>query len=77
MHDEATFRVVFTLLLPLVCPVADAVTVVVSVPDVWPLAALAVRVMALLVAPAARVTEEEPSVEALKLVVLLSEAVSV
>ena len=66
-----------TLLLSSVCPAADAFTVVVSAPDVWPLAALTVRVMALLVAPAARITEEDPSVDELKLVVLLSVVASV
>ena len=77
MHEGLTLRVVLTLLLPFVCPAPDAVTVVVFVPDVWPLTALTVRVTGLLVAPAARVTDEDPSVDALKFAVLLSVAASV
>jgi len=63
--------------VPVVCPAADAVTVAVSVPDVWPALALTVSVMAELVAPAAKITELEPNSDALKAVVLLSDTVRV
>jgi hypothetical protein len=75
--EEALSVVVTLLLVPVECPGADAVTVVASVPDVCPAFALTVRVMAALVAPGARATELEPSVEALKFVVLPSDGASV
>ena len=62
--------------LPLAWPVADAVTVVVFVPVVWPDFALTVSVIGLLVAPGARLTDVELSVDALNTVKLLSETVS-
>ena len=74
VQTGATLIVVVTEFdVPVVCPVADAVTVVVSVPDVWPALALTVSVIAGLVAPAESETELEPSVDVSKLVVLLSE----
>jgi hypothetical protein len=68
-----TFRVVVALLLPFEWPEAEAVTVVVSVPEVYPAFPLTVSVIDELVAPAASVTELEPIVDALKLVELLSD----
>jgi hypothetical protein len=73
----ATLRVVPTLLLPLEWPVAETVTVVVSSPAVCPDFALTVMTIAELVAPDAIVVDVTPSVEVLKLVVLLSEELSV
>ena len=72
-----TLRVVVTLALPLAWPDADAVTVVVFVPVVYPPLASTVRVIGLLVAPGARLTEDELSVEALNAVVLVSEGLRV
>ena len=72
-----TLSVVTTLLFALVCPVAVAVTVVVSVPLVCPVLLLNVSVIAALVAPGARVTDAELRVDALKAVVLLSDLASV
>src|SRR5512147_2350685 len=75
--QTGTFSVVETLPVPSECPVADAVTVVVSEPEVCPAFPLTVRVIAALVAPGARATDVEPSVEALKFVPLLSDGASV
>jgi hypothetical protein len=71
-----TLRVVVTLALPVGWPDADAVTVVVFVPVVYPDLALTVRVIGLLVAPGARLTDNELNVDALNAVVLVSETVS-
>jgi len=73
----ATFRVVVTLALPFACPDADAVTVVVFVPVVCPDFALTVSVIGLLVAPGARLTDNELNVEALNAVVFVSEGARV
>jgi hypothetical protein len=75
-EEEVTLSVVPTLLLPIAWPDAEAVTVVVSRPAVCPDFALTVRTMGELVAPGAIVTDVTPSVEVLKLFVLLSDGLS-
>ena len=70
----ATFSVVEAVPVPLACPVAEAVIVVVSEPVVCPAFALTVMVTGALVAPGARVTAVEFRVDALNATALLSDA---
>src|SRR5512147_757120 len=73
VHTE-TLSVVETVPVPFACPVAAAVTVVVSEPVVCPAFALTVMVTGALVAPGARVTAVELRVDALNATALLSDA---
>lgn len=77
VEGALTFNVVVALPLPFKWPAADAVTVVMSVPEVCPDLALTVRAIAEEVEPGATVNEEAPRAEALNELVLLSVTESV